>query len=67
MQIVMDPASTKVTLHGGDGMLAVDQTGRAVLVVHRLAPAPADKIYEAWVIPPGWKAVRAADFKGGRA
>jgi anti-sigma-K factor RskA len=65
VQIVMDPASTKVALHGGDGMLAVDQTGRAVLVVHRLAPAPADKIYEAWVIPPGSNPIRAAVFKGG--
>ena len=65
VQIVMDPASKTVALRGGDGMLAVDQTGRAVLVVHRLAPAPADRVYEAWVIPPGSKPVRAGLFKGG--
>ncbi len=65
VQIVMDPASTKVALRGGDGTLAVDQTGRAVLVVHRLAPAPANKVYEAWVIPPGSKPIRAGIFKGG--
>ena len=36
------------------GTLAVDPTGRAVLVVHAARRArPADKIYEAWVIPPG--------------
>jgi anti-sigma-K factor RskA len=65
VQIVMDPASKMVALRGGDGMLAVDQTGRAVLVVHRLAAAPADKVYEAWVIPPGSKPIRAGVFKGG--
>lgn len=65
VQIVMDPASTKVALRGGDGTLAVDPTGRAVLVVNRLAAAPADKVYEAWVIPPGSKPIRAGVFKGG--
>ena len=65
VQIVMDPASTKVALRGGDGMLAVDPAGRAVLVVNRLAPAPADKVYEAWVIPPGSKPIRAGTFEGG--
>jgi anti-sigma-K factor RskA len=65
VHVVMDPASKKVALHGGDGMLAVDQTGRAVLVVHRLAPAPANKVYEAWVIPPGSRPIRAGLFKGG--
>jgi anti-sigma-K factor RskA len=65
VQIVMDPASTKVALRGGDGTLAVDPAGRAVLVVNRLAPAPADKVYEAWVIPPGSKPIRAGTFEGG--
>jgi len=65
VQIVVDPSSKTVALRGGDGMVAVDQSGRAVLVVHRLAPAPADKVYEAWVIPPGSKPIRAGIFKGG--
>jgi anti-sigma-K factor RskA len=65
VQIVMDPASTTVALRGGDGMVAVDPSGRAVLVVHRLAPAPANKTYEAWVIPPGSKPIRAGVFEGG--
>ncbi len=65
VQIVMDPASTTVALRGGDGMVAIDQAGRAVLVVHRLASAPADKVYEAWVIPPGSKPIRAGLFQGG--
>ena len=38
---------------GGQGMVAVDATGRGVLVVDRLPAAPAGKTYEAWVIAPG--------------
>ncbi|MEP6812455.1 MAG: anti-sigma factor [Actinomycetota bacterium] len=65
VQILMDPNSKKVALRGGNGTVAVDQTGHAVLVVNRLAPAPADKVYEAWVIPPRSKPIRAGTFKGG--
>ncbi len=52
-QVLADPNSHKVSLTGGNGMLAVDPSGRGVLVVHRLAAAPAGRTYEAWVIPPG--------------
>jgi len=48
-------------------MVAVDPSGRAVLVVHRLAPAPANKTYEAWVIPPGGQPKRAGLFRGGES
>lgn len=65
LQIVMDPASKQVALRGGQGKLAVDQTGRAVLVVHLLPAAPPHKVYEAWVIPPGSKPIKAGLFKGG--
>ncbi len=65
VQIYMDPASTRTALRGGNGMLAVDPTGRGVLVVHRLPQAPADKVYEAWVIPPGSKPIKAGLFRGG--
>ena len=65
VQILMDPSSKKVALRGGNGTVAVDQTGRAVLVVNRLAQAPADRVYEAWVIAPGSKPIRAGLFKGG--
>jgi len=65
VQIYMDPSSTKIALHGGSGMLAVDPAGRGVLVVNRLPAAPVNKIYEAWVIPPGSKPIKAGLFKGG--
>jgi anti-sigma-K factor RskA len=65
IQIYTDPASLKRPLKGGAGTLAVDRTGEAVLVVRKLPPAPAGKTYEAWVIPPGSKPIRAGLFKGG--
>jgi anti-sigma factor RsiW len=52
-QVLADANSQKIDLKGGNGMLAVDPSGRGVLVVHGLAAAPAGRIYEAWVIPPG--------------
>jgi hypothetical protein len=46
-------------------VLAVTPNGRALLVVHGLGPAPAGKVYQAWVIPPGKTApVSAAVFRG---
>lgn len=64
-QIVADPAARKIPLQGGSGELAVDPTGRAVLVVRQLPAAPAGKTYEAWVIPQGGTAKRAGLFPGG--
>lgn len=65
VQIYLDPSSTKVALQGHSGTVAVDPTGQAVLVVRRLPPAPSGKVYEAWVIPPGSKPIRAGVFDGG--
>ena len=65
MQIYTDPKATKVALHGGKGTLAVDQAGRGVLVVRQLQAAPANRTYEAWVIPPGSKPIKAGLFRGG--
>ena len=65
VQIYLDPSSTKVALRGHSGTVAVDPTGQAVLVVRRLPPAPVGKVYEAWVIPPGSKPLRAGIFEGG--
>jgi anti-sigma-K factor RskA len=64
-QIVADPAARKIALRGGGGVLAVDPTGRAVLVVRQLPAAPAGKTYEAWVIPRGGTPKRAGLFPGG--
>jgi anti-sigma factor RsiW len=67
MEILADPASRKVELRGGNGMIAVDPTGRGVLVVRKLPAAPAGKTYEAWVIPPGGEPKRAGLFRGGES
>ena len=62
MQVVADPSSRRVALAGGSGLLAVDPTGRGVLVVRHLPSAPAGRIYEAWVIPRGGRPKRAGLF-----
>jgi anti-sigma-K factor RskA len=67
LQVVVDPASHTVALHGGRGMVAVGRNGVGVLVVDRLPAAPNGKTYEAWVIPRGGKPVRAGTFDGGDA
>lgn len=53
MQVLADPASRRIPLVGGAGSVAVDPTGRGVLVVRRLPLAPEGRIYEAWVIRGG--------------
>ena len=63
----MDPSAKHVTLRGRPGAVAVDKTGQGVLVVQKLPPAPKGKTYEAWVIPPGSKPIKAGLFEGGKA
>jgi anti-sigma-K factor RskA len=58
-----DRAET-VALTGASGSLVVSPSGQGVLVVSRLAPAPAGKTYEAWVIQDG-RARSAGLFDGG--
>lgn len=65
LAILSDPATRRVSLDGGTGVVAVDPSGQGVLVVDRLEAAPSGKTYEAWVIPPGGKAAAAGLFKGG--
>ncbi|MHB8648577.1 MAG: anti-sigma factor [Gaiellaceae bacterium] len=65
VEILSDQASRRIGLRGASGVLAVDPTGQGVLVVRRLAPAPAGKTYEAWVIPHGDAAQPAGTFAGG--
>jgi len=52
MEILVDPNARTVQLKGGNGVLAVDSTGRGALIVRRLPAAPAGKTYEAWVASP---------------
>lgn len=53
-----------VTLTGASGSLIVTPSGQATLVVKKLAPAPAGRTYEAWVIEDN-VAKRAGTFAGG--
>jgi anti-sigma-K factor RskA len=66
-QILADPKTQRIALRGGNGMLAVDPSGRGVLVIHRLPAAPSGRTYEAWVIPPGGKPIKAGLFDGGES
>jgi anti-sigma-K factor RskA len=66
MQILADPRSERIALRKAGGMLAVDPTGQAALLVGGLPAAPSGKTYETWVIEPGSKPARAGLFDGGR-
>jgi anti-sigma-K factor RskA len=66
-QVLADPSSHKIALHGGSGMIAVDPTGRGVLVVERLPAAPSGRVYEAWVIPAGGAPRKAGLFDSNGA
>ncbi len=63
--LLADPSARSVALRSGDGRLVVDEAGHAVLVLHAIAPAPAGKTYEIWVLD-GDEPVRAGLFDGGR-
>ena len=65
VEILSDPASRRISLEGGSGVVAVDPTGQGVLVVDRLPQAPSGKTYEAWVIPAGGDPLPAGLFRGG--
>jgi anti-sigma factor RsiW len=65
VEILSDPASRRVPLDNGAGVVAVDPTGQGVLVVDRLPRAPAGKTYEAWVIPANGNPLPAGTFEGG--
>ena len=51
--ILADPAARRVPVSGERGTLVVSRGGEAALLLSRLAPAPEDKTYEAWVIAGG--------------
>ena len=50
LDVLADPAARSVELEGAAGRLVVGEDGMAALVVRGLAPAPAGKTYEIWVI-----------------
>lgn len=64
LSVVSDPNARAVSLAKGDGRLVVAPGGRAVMIVEGLAPAPAGKAYEVWVIR-GTTPKRAGLFRGG--
>jgi len=63
--LLADPSARTVALRSGDGRLVVDEAGHAVLVLDAIAPAPAGKTYEVWVLD-GDVPARAGLFDGGR-
>ncbi len=64
LAVLVAPGTTTIPLSGASGALAVATSGRAVLVVSGLRPAPAGRTYEAWVIR-GSTATPAGLFQGG--
>jgi anti-sigma-K factor RskA len=52
-------------LNGAPGRLAISRTGHATLTVNRLAPPPAGKTYEVWVIRNGNPEPAALFPRGG--
>lgn len=53
LAVLSDPNVRVNETAGGEANLVVTPTGRAALVVRRLAPAPAGKDYEIWVFEKG--------------
>jgi anti-sigma-K factor RskA len=53
LSVLGDPNARVHESDGGEANLVVTPTGRAALVVRRLAPAPAGKDYEIWVLGDG--------------
>ena len=66
--VLADPTATTVALQAGSGRLVVAAEGDAVLVLDDLAPAPAGKTYQAWIVE-GTTPVSAGTFAsaGGQA
>jgi anti-sigma-K factor RskA len=64
LAVLADPSATRARVAGASGTVAVDSTGRGVVVLRGLDDAPRGKTYEAWVITPA--GARAAGlFHGG--
>jgi anti-sigma-K factor RskA len=62
--VLAAPGAKLVALSGASGSLAVENSGKAVLVISHLRPAPSGRTYEAWVIR-GSTASPAGLFHGG--
>lgn len=67
--VLADPAARSVALASGDGNVVVAGSGDAVLVLDRIAPPPAGKTYQSWVIGADEVPRPAGTFQpaGGRA
>jgi anti-sigma-K factor RskA len=53
LAVLADPNARTVETANGEAQLVVAPTGKAALVVRKLAPAPEDKDYEIWVFENG--------------
>ena len=65
VQIVMDPARRRWRSAAATACSPSTRPAARSSSSTGSLPAPADKVYEAWVIPPGSKPIRAGIFKGG--
>jgi anti-sigma-K factor RskA len=61
--VLGDPSAQRVALEGAPGEVVVSTKGAAL--VARLAPAPSEKTYEAWLIPAGGQPIPAGTFDRG--
>jgi anti-sigma-K factor RskA len=64
--ILGDPLASRRALKGAGGELVVNRSGSGVLAMQELAPPPAGKTYEAWVIT-GGSTKPAGVFSDGQA
>jgi hypothetical protein len=66
LALLSKPSTERIPLERTNGaiVLAVGTGGLAALVLDDLAPAPAGKAFEAWVVGPGGSTAPAAVFSG---
>ena len=63
-RVLASPAATR-PLKGAAGVVSVDRSGRAVIVVRGLPHAPHGKTYEAWIMQAGHDPIPVGTFAGG--
>lgn len=64
LEVLADPGAQRISVLAGQATVVVAESRRAALVVRDLAPPPAGKDYEVWVIDDG-RPARAGVFEPG--
>lgn len=65
LAVVADPRARHLAVSSGAGTLVVASNGRAALVLRGLERAPAERVYEAWILRTGAPPQPAGLFSGG--